>query len=158
MFLLLFLFSPSLRCNITHCCNCHFSMLTARSFFPFFKSYLQFYPSRKALVITTHAFTIIINLNSFFTNPILIGSKDRSFTVSKYLLFTFFFSLHAFFLTSLVAICFFFHFPLAFFFFFFLFLLGALHFFLLVLGVGFLFFLFFLELCVFSLSLSTSIA
>ena len=44
-------------------------MLRAQSFFfYFFKSYLQFYPSRKALFIKTHAFIIIINFNSFFTN------------------------------------------------------------------------------------------
>ena len=35
-----------------------------------FFNYFQFYPSRKALVIKTNAFTIIINLNPFFlTNP-----------------------------------------------------------------------------------------
>ena len=31
-------------------------------------NYFQFYPSRKALVIKTNVFTIIISLNPFFTN------------------------------------------------------------------------------------------
>ena len=33
------------------------------------KNYFQFYPSKKALVIITNAFTIIINSNSFSTSP-----------------------------------------------------------------------------------------
>ena len=74
------LFSPSPRYNITHSNICHFSMVKAHSFFFlfFFKSYLQFYPSKKALVIKTHAFTIIINLSSFFHEPkLLIDSREN---------------------------------------------------------------------------------
>ena len=49
--------------NITHSSNQFFSRDHT-----FFFNYLQFYASRKALVIKTNAFTIIIN-PLFFTNP-----------------------------------------------------------------------------------------
>ena len=96
--------------------------LFSLSFFFFFLSYLQFYPSRKALVIKTHAFTIIINLDSFFTNPnINWQQRDKVIQWANTFFSLFlFFSCLFFFLTSLVAIFFLFHFPLAFFFFSFL--------------------------------------
>ena len=57
---------PSLRYNITHSSNHNFYLGIT---YIFFLNYFQFYPSRKALVIKTYAFNIIINLNSFFTSP-----------------------------------------------------------------------------------------
>ena len=124
--LLSFSFSPSLRYNITHSSNCHFSMLRAQSFFLFFKSYLQFYPSRKALVIKTHAFTIIINLNSFFTNPnINRQQRDKSITKSSlsgvFLPFFFFFpyNMLQFFICSFFSFFSFLSLVCSFFFFFF---------------------------------------
>ena len=59
----------------------------------FLLSYLQFYPSRKALVIKTHAFTIIINLNSFFTNTNINWQQRDKVTpwaITFFLLFLFF--------------------------------------------------------------------
>ena len=73
--------------------------------FFFFLNYFQFHPSRKALVIKTNAFTIIINLNSFFMNPnINRQQRDKLFERAIYLqtlkcflyffLFSFFSSFH----------------------------------------------------------------
>ena len=102
--------------------------------FFFFLNYFQFYPSRKALVIKTHAFTIIINLNSFFTNPNINRQQrenylNEQFTYSLLGIFPFF-SLFSF---SLLVFSFLFFllflqhvavFPLFFLFFFLFFVVG----------------------------------
>ena len=61
----------------------------------FLKNYFQFYPSGKALVIKTNAFTIIINLNSFSRTQILIDREIEVFERAIYLrsLFSFLFLL-----------------------------------------------------------------
>ena len=79
----------------------------------FFLNYFQFYLSRKTLVIKTNAFTIIINLNSFFTNPNLFIDSE----VEKYLNKQFTDS-HIFFL--LLFFCWWFVFDFCFLFFFFI--------------------------------------
>ena len=89
------------------------------SFF-FLKSYLQFYPSNKVLVIKTHAFTIIINFNSFFTNPnINWQQRDKVIQWANTFFFSFSFLFMPFFSWLRWLQSFFFlHFPLAFFCFF----------------------------------------
>ena len=150
--LLSFLLSPSLRYKITYSSNRHFSILRAQCFsFFFFLSYLQFYPSRKALVIKTHAFTIIINLNSFFTNPNINRQQrenylNEQFTYSLLGVFPF----CSLFFSSLL-ICFFFSFSsfhpaccrfsldlfFSSFFFFLFFVVGLFLFFVLLFSLGF---------------------